>query len=172
MSITFPNIPRRVVTGHLNGVATIVEDNIVKNVMKDESGFIVSDPWASEGMPAKFEEAEIFKEFFPKLHDNGSLFRYVVIPPDSKTKEFYPEQPDQPHHLMHTTQTLDYVMILSGEVYLVMENCETLLKPGDIVIQTGTSHAWSNRTEEPVIQWAVLLDAAGTGRGRGEAEVE
>lgn len=63
------------------------------------------------------------------------------------------------HPLMHKTQTLDYIIILSGELYLIMEDTETLLKPGDIVIQCGTNHAWSNRTDQPCLQLAILLDA-------------
>ncbi|MDX8570581.1 cupin domain-containing protein [Elizabethkingia sp. HX QKY] len=60
---------------------------------------------------------------------------------------------------MHQTKTLDYVVILSGEIYLILEEGETLLKPGDIVIQRGTNHAWSNRSDENCIQLAILLDA-------------
>jgi mannose-6-phosphate isomerase-like protein (cupin superfamily) len=129
--------------------------------MENDAGFVVSDPWATDSMPAKLtDSAEIYAEFFPKLHKNGSLFRYVYIPSDSKTKKFFPEAPGQPHPLMHKTATLDYIVILSGQLYLIMEDCETLLKPGDIVIQCGTNHAWSNRTEEPCIQLAILLDAS------------
>lgn len=61
--------------------------------------------------------------------------------------------------MMHQTPTLDYIIILSGELYLIVEDGETLLKPGDIVIQRGTNHAWSNRSTEPCIQLAVLIDA-------------
>jgi len=155
-----PSIPRRIVTGHRNNVATIIEDTQVSHVMKNEAGFIVSDPWATDSMPVKQNEsAPLFDEFFPKLHKNGTLFRYVHIPPDSQTKKFFPAQANQPHPLMHKTNTVDYIIILSGELYLVMEDCETLLKPSDIVIQCGTNHAWSNRTEEPCIQLAILLDA-------------
>jgi uncharacterized cupin superfamily protein len=53
------------------------------------------------------------------------------------------------HPLMHQTTTLDYFMILSGELYLVMEEGETLLNADDIVIQRGTNHAWSNRSHKP-----------------------
>jgi quercetin dioxygenase-like cupin family protein len=155
-----PLIPRRVVTGHKNGVATIIEDKLVSHVKKHESGFIVSDPWATDSMPAHLSgSAEIFDEFFPKLHHNGTLFRYVCIPPDSSVKKHFPEKPGEPHPLMHKTQTLDYIIILSGELYLIMEDTETLLKAGDIVIQRATNHAWSNRTEKPCIQLAILLDA-------------
>ena len=68
---------------------------------------------------------------------------------------------NEPHPMMHQTPTLDYIIILSGELYLIMEEGETLLKPqGDIVIQRGTNHAWSNCSDEPCIQLAVLIDAA------------
>lgn len=60
---------------------------------------------------------------------------------------------------MHQTDTLDYIIILSGELYLIMEEGETLLKPGDIVIQKGTNHAWSNRSDQTCIQLAILIDA-------------
>lgn len=160
MNHEIPKIPRRVVTGHRDGVATIIEDERVKHVMKNEAGFIISDPWATDSMPVmQAQSAKIFDDFFPKLHKNGTLFRYVYIPPDSQTKKFYPEKEGQPHPLMHKTDTLDYIIILSGELYLIMEDCETLLKPGDVVIQTGTNHAWSNRTNEACIQLAILLDA-------------
>lgn len=80
----------------------------------------------------------------------------MVIPPD---KDLGIEATaDERHPLMHQTDTLDYIIILSGELYLIMEDGETLLKPGDIVIQRGTNHAWSNRSEEPCIQLAVLMD--------------
>ena len=157
---SIPKIPRRIVTGHRDGVATIIEDKLVEHVMTNEAGFIVSDPWATDSMPVNSpKSAELFDEFFPQLHKNGSLFRYVYIPPDTMTKKYFPDKPGAPHPLMHKTQTLDYIIILSGELYLIMEDTETLLKAGDIVIQCGTNHAWSNRTEQPCIQLAILLDA-------------
>lgn len=60
---------------------------------------------------------------------------------------------------MHQTDTLDYIIIISGEIYLIVDEEETLLKAGDIVIQRGTNHAWSNRSDLPCIQLAILLDA-------------
>ena len=90
------------------------------------------------------------------------LCRYVVIPPDNEMKKHFPEKNNEPHPLMHKTETLDYVIILSGEVYLVMEDTETLLEPSDVVVQRGTNHAWSNRTDKPCIQLAILLDGRET----------
>ena len=57
---------------------------------------------------------------------------------------------------------LDYIIILSGELFLIVEDSETLLKAGDIVIQQGTNHAWSNRSNKLCIQLAILLDAKKT----------
>lgn len=163
MNPKIPFIPRRIVTGHRHGVATIVEDKPTEHVIQHESGFIISDAWATQGFSTDLEQsAEIFDELFPKLHQNGTLLRYVTIPPDSQTSQHFPKLAGQPHPLMHKTDTLDYIIILSGELYLVMEDCETLLKPGDIVIQCATLHAWSNRTEEPCVQLAILLDARPT----------
>lgn len=155
-----PKVPRRVVTGHKNGIATIIQDGRVDNVMTHESGFVISDIWATNSMPVDIHtSAKIEDSFYPQLHPNGSLFRYVHIPPDTEVKKYFEPQPGSPHPLMHKTETLDYIIIISGEVYLVMEDSETLLKPGDIVIQCATNHAWSNRTDQPCIQLAILLDA-------------
>ncbi|MDX2164495.1 MAG: cupin domain-containing protein [Gammaproteobacteria bacterium] len=154
------NIPRRVVTGHKNGIATIISDGTVEDVMTHESGFVVSDIWATDSMPANLaKSAKIEDSFFPVIQPKGTLLRQVVIPPDSSVLKHFEPQPDQPHPLMHKTKTLDYIIILSGEVYLVMEDTETLLKAGDMVIQCATNHAWSNRTDKPCIQLAILLDA-------------
>ncbi len=78
---------------------------------------------------------------------------------DSNIVESLNVSPDNLHPMMHKTDTLDYIIILSGELYLILEESETLLKPGDIVIQQGTNHAWSNRSDKPCIQLAILLDA-------------
>jgi quercetin dioxygenase-like cupin family protein len=155
-----PNIPRRVVTGHKNGVATIIEDGLVNNIVKNDAGFIISDVWATNSMPVDLQQpAKIEDSFWPKIQKNGTLFRYVAIPPDTAVKNHFEIKPGEPHPLMHKTDTLDYIIIISGEVYLMMEDCETLLKPGDIVIQCATNHAWSNRLDIPCIQLAILLDA-------------
>jgi quercetin dioxygenase-like cupin family protein len=156
-----PSIPRRIITGHKNGVSTIIQDGSPENIMKNESGYIISDIWATDSMPANLEQcAKIENSLFPTVEPKGSLFRYVHIPPDSQIKIDLNEIPANARHpYMHKTETLDYIIILSGEVYLIMEEGETLLKPGDIVVQCGTNHAWNNRSSEPCIQLAVLLDA-------------
>lgn len=152
-------IPRRIVTGVKDGKSVIVEDGIVNNVVEHVRELYISDIWNTQETPARLvDEVRIPNTPFPQTPKNGTFFRYVSIPPD---KELGLEVvPGQPHPLMHQTDTLDYIVILSGELYLIMEEGETRLGPGDIVIQRGTNHAWSNRSDEPVIQLAVLIDAA------------
>ncbi|WP_312302625.1 cupin domain-containing protein [Chryseobacterium sp.] len=151
-------IPRRIVTGIRAGKSAIVEDQQVENAVEHFPGLIISDIWNTQTMPANLEfETRIPNTGFPQTPKNGTYFRYVVIPPD---KDLGIElKKGEPHPMMHQTPTLDYIIILSGELYLIMEEGETLLKPGDIVIQRGTNHAWSNRSDKPCIQLAVLIDA-------------
>ena len=59
---------------------------------------------------------------------------------------------------MHRTETVDYGILLSGEVWLVVDEGETRLAPGDVVVQRGTNHAWSNRAEETARMAFVLVD--------------
>lgn len=152
-------IPRRIVTGTRDNRSVIESDQVVANVSEDIPGLIISDLWNTGESPASLSwEKPIPNTAMPNTPTRGTYFRYVQIPPD-KDINISPKQ-GQPHPLMHQTATLDYIVILSGEVYLVLDDQETLLKPGDIVIQRGTNHAWSNRSEQACIQLAVLI---GTG---------
>lgn len=151
-------IPRRIVTGIKDGKSIIVEDQQVENAIEHFPGLIISDIWNTQTMPASLDvENKIPNTGFPQTPKNGTYFRYVVVPPDKDLGVEFKK--GEPHPMMHQTPTLDYIIILSGELYLIMEEGETLLKPGDIVIQRGTNHAWSNRSDEPCIQLAVLIDA-------------
>ncbi|OCA72721.1 cupin [Chryseobacterium contaminans] len=151
-------IPRRIVTGMKDGKSIITEDQQVENVVEHFPGLIISDIWNTQAMPASLEdERRIPNTGFPQTPKNGIYFRYVVVPPDKDLGVEFKK--GEPHPMMHQTPTLDYIIILSGELYLMMDEGETLLKPGDIVIQRGTNHAWSNRSDEPCIQLAILIDA-------------
>ena len=63
------------------------------------------------------------------------------------------------HPGMHRTKSIDYIIVLKGEIHAVMEKGETLLRAGDILVQRGTNHSWSVRGGEPCIVAAVLVDA-------------
>jgi hypothetical protein len=63
------------------------------------------------------------------------------------------------HPGMHKTRTIDYVVLLSGEVTLLLDKGEVDLKPFDVVVQRGTSHAWVTKVKEPALIAAALIDA-------------
>ncbi|HYX66950.1 MAG TPA: cupin domain-containing protein, partial [Burkholderiales bacterium] len=68
--------------------------------------------------------------------------------------------------MMHKTATVDYIVVLKGEIYAVLDQGETLLRPGDVFIQRGTNHSWSVRGNEPCVIAVVLVNAKPVGGGR------
>ena len=62
------------------------------------------------------------------------------------------------HPLMHRTETIDYAIVLSGEITMLLDDSEVLLKAGDILVQCGTNHAWANRSNEPCTVAFILID--------------
>jgi len=60
---------------------------------------------------------------------------------------------------MHKTDSIDYLVVISGEMTMAMEHGETLLRPGDCIVQRGTNHAWINRSSAPCLIAAILIDA-------------
>jgi len=91
----------------------------------------------------------------------GSAWRVFTVPPDAVMRERMAQtrvrvpgvEPDG----FHTTETLDYVMVLEGDIALELDTGEVTLHPGDCVVQRGTRHAWRNRGDEPVRMVAVML---------------
>ena len=71
--------------------------------------------------------------------------------------------------MMHKTATVDYIIVLKGEIHAIMDKGETLLKAGDILVQRGTNHSWSVRGSEPCIIAAVLVSAAPLGAKKRKA---
>jgi quercetin dioxygenase-like cupin family protein len=80
---------------------------------------------------------------------HGTRIRFVDIPPDTA---------DSPHSLMHRTESVDYGIVVSGEMTLILDKGETLLREGDVVIQRGTNHAWANRSGTPCRMLFILVD--------------
>ncbi|MEE8433556.1 MAG: cupin domain-containing protein [bacterium] len=108
--------------------------------------------------------------------DGGSNFRFFSIPPmdptispeeqEKRTAGFFEamEAADARvdtirHPGMHKTNTIDYIILLSGEITLLLDDGERNLKPFDVVVQRGTNHAWVNRGKEPALLAGVLIDA-------------
>jgi len=108
--------------------------------------------------------------------DSGSRFRYFVMAPtpEGTSREELEaanaaafamigaedDRPDTSRHPgMHTTRTIDYIILLSGDVTLLLDEGEVRLKPFDTVVQRGTNHAWIANGDEPALLIAVLIDA-------------
>lgn len=107
---------------------------------------------------------------------NGMVFRALEIPPDTDDKQQHVDalkrlnvqvaQKHQPsaedlarHPSMHRTDTLDCITCVTGEIYLVTDVDEVLMKPGDTVVIRGTNHAWSNRSDKPSLLVGCMIDA-------------
>ena len=108
----------------------------------------------------------------------GTLIRYVDIPPDtpellthgaSQMKAAFSQIGDvaastvnanSPHPLMHRTETVDYGIVIEGELTLILDDSEVELKVGSVVIQRGTNHAWANRSGRPCRMLFILVDGA------------
>ena len=106
--------------------------------------------------------------------DNGSAFRVVEFPPlDAATEAKLPKNlvmnivgdhaPARgvpvSHPLMHRTRTVDYAIIMSGEIDLMLDDKTLHLKAGDVVVQQATNHAWINHGNEPCRVMFVLMDS-------------
>jgi len=176
----FPPV-RRVVTGHdAHGHAMIAADGPLPTVVELSAipGTIFHEVWSTQGSPARVDNGADpslgpIKLPPPPL---GTRIRFVDIPPDSddflrhgadRMKDAFTEIGDthastvkagSPHPLMHRTETIDYGIVIAGEITLVLDKGETLLKEGDVIIQRGTNHAWANRSPKPCRMLFILVD--------------
>jgi mannose-6-phosphate isomerase-like protein (cupin superfamily) len=75
---------------------------------------------------------------------------FTIMPPSGhllRLIELYPASMGGHRTVMHRTRTLDYVVVIEGEVTLLLDDSEVVLGPGDVVVQRGTNHAWENRSD-------------------------
>jgi mannose-6-phosphate isomerase-like protein (cupin superfamily) len=162
--------PRRIVTGHdAEGKSVVIIDG-------PPTPF--GAYWLTDSTPVDNRGSDDTGLRVRKLEPppDGSIFRFATIPPEdpnvspaererqmAKAFELMEAthcRPDTKRHPgMHKTRTIDYVIILSGEVTLLLDKGEVDLKPFDVVVQRGTNHAWVNKGKEPVLIAAVLIDA-------------
>ena len=103
----------------------------------------------------------------------GTVFRVVELPPESSQAKIdaklvfeslgstnKPKAADSAKHpSMHKTHSIDYLVVIAGEMWMVMEEGEVLLRPGDCIVQRGTNHAWVNKSDKPCLLAAILIDA-------------
>ena len=168
---------RRVVTGHdAKGRAVVLMDGEAPHsfFLERAGGLQLTELWETRSAPADNSGARDAAEHERRIAPvgGGTVFRIIEYPPDSvrlKTlapDSFFPElgaQAADPVHRrhpgMHSTHTLDYCVVLSGEIWAVMDEGEVLLRAGDCLVQRGARHAWSNRSEEPCVIAFVLVAA-------------
>jgi naringenin degradation protein FdeH len=148
-----PSIPRRVVTGHdSRGVSVFASDGPVPVVRAAPDGAYFCEIWGTGTMPAPVAAAE----------DDPTLSALTVPPPPNGTKIRINEFPPGVVSPVHRTQSVDYGIVLSGEVVLVLDDSETTLRAGDVVVQRGTNHQWANRSGETARMAFILVDGAFT----------
>lgn len=175
---------RRVVTGHdENGRAVCVSDDTASNILQrpNRPGVTLTNLWQCTTTPAEYDGEEETVDGPVTLHppEGGSVFRVVEFEPEDpevlKTldgKAAFAEMgashsiiEDARHPFMHRTNTVDYAVILSGEIVMMLDDEDVLLKAGDVVVQRGTNHAWSNRGKETCQIAFVLVDAVEKNNG-------
>jgi quercetin dioxygenase-like cupin family protein len=148
---------RRIVTGHdVNGKAVVRSDETLRAVPRLNRPQISGcEIWSTESMPVDNSEAAAAaqRDGFVKRYNYVGSGAGTVI----RVTEFAPGAPI----FMHRTETVDYAILLSGECDLEFDSGESVhLKPGDIVVQRGTMHAWVNNGSVPAVFAFILIDAA------------
>jgi mannose-6-phosphate isomerase-like protein (cupin superfamily) len=139
---------RRVVTGHDDsGRAVVAIDEICKNVMSRRPNHESCVVWSTGSFPADNSGTEDGGLRPVATTDpNGTVFRIGVYHPGVAARN-------------HRTESIDYAIVLSGEIDMWLDDSAVHLKAGDILVQQGTNHAWVNRGTEPCRIAFVLIDA-------------
>jgi mannose-6-phosphate isomerase-like protein (cupin superfamily) len=138
--------PRRVVTGH---------DEHGKSVVVSDGTPPQDHPMRGTAIGADFTEIWSTAETVPSLTslpDGEPTARsFTIMPPTGhllRIIDIYPPSMGGQRTVMHRTRTLDYAVVIEGEIVLVLDDSEVVLGPGDVAVQRGTDHAWENRTDQ------------------------
>jgi mannose-6-phosphate isomerase-like protein (cupin superfamily) len=171
----------RVVTGHdAAGKAVVASSGPLQTVVEIAAvpGTIFHEVWCTQGSPAPVDNGADpgTAPLMLPPPTQGTRIRFVDIPPDTpellargaaKVQDAFSQigdvkastvQAGSPHPLMHRTETVDYGVVIEGELTLVLDDSEVPLKPGSVVVQRGTNHAWANRSGKPCRMLFVLVD--------------
>ncbi|HET7201498.1 MAG TPA: cupin domain-containing protein, partial [Burkholderiales bacterium] len=143
-------------------------------LLEKAGGLRLTELWETRSSPADNSGSGDAAEHERRIEpvDGGTVFRVIEYPPDRvRLQTLDPDRffrgmgarasdaATRRHPGMHRTDTVDYCVVLSGEIWAVLDEGEVLLRAGDCLVQRGTSHAWSNRSEEPCVIAFVLIDA-------------
>jgi len=136
---------RRVVTGH---------DADGKSIFVSDGPPPQNHPMQGEGAGADFIEMWSTSEAVPTLTSLESCEpnerAFTIMPPTShllRIIDIYPASQGGHRTVMHRTRTLDYVVVIEGEITLILDDSEVVLRQGEVVVQRGTNHAWENRSD-------------------------
>ncbi len=174
---------RRVVTGHdAQGRAVVATDGPARNVLYRPSrpGVALTDLWATSDAPATRGDGDpVDRPVVLHPPRGGTVFRVVQFDPEDRQALARADGATafaamgaagnivagarHPH--MHRTDTVDYAVILQGSITMLLDDEDVELSAGDVVIQNGTNHAWSNRGQAACLIAFVLIDASGDPAG-------
>jgi len=142
-------VPRRIVTGHDAAGKSVVLSDERSPKTSDIGTAAFHEIWVTEQMPVPIPATEPEPTARPirvPPPANGVMIRFTEMDPGAESP-------------MHRTETVDVGVVLEGETWLLLDDgSETLVGPGDAVVQRGTNHAWANRTDRPVRMLFVLID--------------
>jgi quercetin dioxygenase-like cupin family protein len=139
---------RRVVTGHdANGRAVVKIDEVSKNLVSSRPGSTACVLWTTESFPVDNtgDADEGLRQVGTTLN-NGTVFRVVEFAPGVAPR-------------VHRTDSIDYAVVMSGEIDMELDDSVVHLKEGDVLVQRGTIHNWINRGTVPCVVAVVLIDA-------------
>jgi quercetin dioxygenase-like cupin family protein len=149
---------RRVITGHDGkNVAKVILEGPAANTKTPRDGVASTLMWCSDAMPADISIGE-------KAEDMGARI-LGTAPPENGSRFIVMEFAAGVESEMHRTETIDYIVMLDGEIDMDMDDSTVKLRAGDIMVQRGTNHAWVNRSKAPARMAIVLLDAKPLGIG-------
>lgn len=175
---------RRLVTGHdQHGKSILISDANAHNKIvpiPSAPDLALINLWCTDESPADaFTDTDPTRQSVGLTPSaQGSVFRVVDFPPDATyintfknqdydkaweamdAADFADRKAKSDNPMMHCTPTIDYAIVLEGEIYLVLDNSEHLMKTGDVAVQRATNHAWSNRTDKICRMAFILIDAA------------
>jgi quercetin dioxygenase-like cupin family protein len=139
---------RRVVTGHdSTGRAVVMIDENVTNAASRRPGSMASVVWTTESFPVDNSgDEDGSRRDVGTFHKNGTVFRVIEFAPGVAPRN-------------HRTDSIDYAVVLSGEIDMMLDGTEVRLKAGNVLVQRGTIHNWVNRGTEPCVIAFVLIDA-------------
>jgi hypothetical protein len=168
---------RRIVTGDdAQGRSRIIEDAPASaaRTVAQRPGYRALNVWRSAESPVRINAPDTTPEHRGILPPKGgTILRIIDFPPEPKDPQELKRMLDATfggiyndaahdkqarHPGMHRTETLDYAIVLEGEIWAVMDEGETLMRAGDVLIQRGTNHAWANRSAKTARIAFVLID--------------